>query len=494
MDKQELSRTSTAYNMIMNKFKDGTYKRGEKLNIQRYYYENKTIDDIPVSKRTPGICSGMMSYGKCHLLDVPKESLTKGFYIDAFTNDEVNEYIKKHLEEFDRQFFKDLIENNGYATSFYNNCFAVMPIDYIDEEMCSIAIINSLDWSNNDWFYTVKERKPEALTPELWSLGARLYARMSGDVNEFLSMTPIEYRNIGYYSEMCKCNFNVGMKLTDNKGKIMNSVPDEVITIPFVMNLLNQDMENVARFNENALELELNYTDKNGIKISEKIWQFVVKTNGHMIRYIDLNDERIEYFLDHYDKDSSEYRYAFKSKYKVYLKQQNNLEQYQRQQKREENYWNQATTLMGISIMDSIINGTNPTSSIDLINKVNMNRSLYYLPIRYKGKVPEEYAKKYDSEEYLEVIYRALGIDILEEYDNVFYSVSLPEGFVIEKETIYNYIIKDQRGNTIINYFYDSKIYDREAYVRSINIPEYLQERVERELCSNNFKIRKHTK
>lgn len=190
-----------------------------------------------------------------------------------------------------------------------------MPREYIDEEMCSLAILNSLDWSDNSWFYSVCRRKKEALTEDLWKLGARLYARLSGQRNDFLIFTPVEYRNQEYYKEMCRCNFNCGMKLDTNKGKIMDSIPQEVLTVEFLLGLLQEDINSVARFNEKALETEISYT-ADGEIVCEKIWQFVVRNAGDTIRNIELNDERVEYFLCYYDEHSRKYRFCFADKYK----------------------------------------------------------------------------------------------------------------------------------------------------------------------------------
>lgn len=86
-------------------------------------------------------------------------------------------------------------------------------------------------------------------------------------------------------------------------------------------------LENIAMFNEKELETKISYSDtSSGEIVTEK---FVVKLNGNLIRNIKLNDERIEYFLNHYDKDSKEYNYAFKDKYKKYKKKKKILKHMQ---------------------------------------------------------------------------------------------------------------------------------------------------------------------
>lgn len=313
------------YQRINKKVEDGTFTKGNNCSLTKYYFERKTIEDFPVSERTPEVCSSLIDYERCEFSDVPNSSRTREFFISSFTNRDVNDYIKNNIVNFDRQFFKDLIESNEYATNFANNCFAIMPLEYIDEEMCSLAILNTTNWVSDDWFYDVYKRKPEVLTADLWKLGARLYARESGGKNKFLNITPEEYKDTEYYKEMCSCNFNYGMKLDTNKGKIMDSLPQEVLTTEFLLDLLKDDVDNVARFNDQALETLL-YYKKDGETIIESIWQFIIGLRGDKIQYMELNDERVEFFLNHYSEDSFEYNCYFKDKYKRYKKEKSDIE------------------------------------------------------------------------------------------------------------------------------------------------------------------------
>ena len=73
----------------------------------RYYIEGKSIEDIPVSQRTPEVCAALMHYSRCKLRDVPLSSRTREFYIDTFTDDDVYKYnslsteeCRKELEEY----------------------------------------------------------------------------------------------------------------------------------------------------------------------------------------------------------------------------------------------------------------------------------------------------------------------------------------------------------------------------------------------------------
>lgn len=474
------------YERIENKFKDGTFTSGNNCRITKYYFEGHTIHDFPIDKRTPEVCSSLMDYSKCRLSDVPKSSQTREFFIATFTNKDVFYYIKINIEKFDRQFFKDLIVTNEYATHFDENCFEVMPLEYIDEEMCSLAILHSTDWSCDEWFKSVYRRKPEALTADIWKLGARLYSRMSGDKNPFLNMTPDKYKDEEYYREMCRCNYNCGMTLDTNKGKIMDSIPQEVLTPEFLLSLLAENIDNIARFNEYALETEID-TAFYGETIREKIWKFVVRNRGEAIKNIPLNDERIEFFLSHYDKDTFEYIWCFKDNYKRHLKEKNQKEQTERIRKREQEKTEDIAIRVIFNALAYSLEGENPNRAIeDEVDIVEIAEE-FLLPIKYCGIIPEEYRKIYDSEEYLEMLYKEMGIQIIEEDDRLFYRVNLPKGWIIKTSGYQNYV-KDEFGNIVIEYFYDSKFYDRDAYVKDVY---YQKEDINKKVLSKIDKKRK---
>ena len=457
----------SVHERIIKKFEDGTFTMGKNCSLRKYYFNDMDISDFPISKRTPEVCVSLMDYSRCKLDDVPESSRTREFFLASFTNNDVYNYIKNNIQDFDRQFFKDLITTNEYATHFDRNCFAIMPLEYIDEEMCSLAILTTMGWSATAWFYSVHNRKPEALTADLWKLGARLYSRLSGNNNIFLNITPEEYKDEEYYKEMCMSNFNAGIELDDNKGKIMDSLPQDVITPSFVTDLLVNNIKNVARFNEKALETEVKY-QKDGKFVCEKVWKYVVRVDGYLIRNIELNEERINFFLSLYDKDSSEYRWGFKDNYKTYKKKKSDAEALARTQKRTEINANDTMNRVLFHAIAYAFDGENPNKAIeDEVNRKGaINSSL--LPIKYCGIVPPEFSKIYDTEEYLEMLYKEMGIQIIEEYDNLFYNVTIPTEWSVSRDGYWNYV-KDNCGNTVIEYFYDSKFYDRDAYVKTVN-------------------------
>lgn len=308
------------YQKIKKKFDEEIFLGGNLLNLSKKYYVQKSIHDFPIEERTPEVCSSLINYGKCRFSDVPKKARTKEFFIHSFTDSDVFYYIKNHIDQFDRQFFKDLIVSNSFATEFQRNAFSIMPLSYIDEEMCSLAMLSSLDWVKDGWLYSVSERKKDALTGDLWKLGARLYAKENNGSCKYLETTPSIYKDPDYYKEMCLCCFNCGNAILSPKRKIMNFLPKEILTQSFLFSLIKNDPDSITSFDERGLETVVSYPDSNDILVQEKLWQFIVKNNGFAIQDIPLNEERIGYFLCHYPVDSSPYQNSFKENYSNYQK------------------------------------------------------------------------------------------------------------------------------------------------------------------------------
>lgn len=451
-------KTDSVYQRILSKIKDGTFTEGNICKLTKYYFERMTIRDFPVEERTPEVCASLMHYCNCKFSDVPETSRTREFFIDCFTDNGVFDYIRNNISSFDRQFFKDLLATNNHATYFDKNCFEIMPLEYIDEEMCSIAILTNHDWACNKWFYSVYKRKPKALTADIWKLAARFYSRMSGSQNRFLDITPEEYRDEEYFKEMCS---------SENKEGIMESIPQELITLDFAWGLLEINKRYVANFNEKALELDIPEEYGYG-KEYNKLWKLVVRLDGYLIRDIPLNDERIEFFLSLYDKDSGEYTIGFKDKYKEYMRKKRAEKSKHTQLEGQEPIQNVAKRVI-IGALAYLEEGEDPTRAIEDESRMKMPQHNSLLPIESRGIIPDEYRKTHDSEEYLEMCYKEMGIQIIGEYDRLFYKVELPTGWTISTEGYQNYV-KDECGNLVIQYFYAPQFWDREAYVHFVDI------------------------
>lgn len=455
-----MSNYGYVYERINEKFNNGTFNGGEDYSFN-YYYEGH-ISEYSMEERTPEVCSSLMSYGRCSIDDVPKESITREFLINAFTNDGVRNYIISHINEFDKQFWLDLIVSNKYSTHFKDNCFEIMPIEFIDEEMCSLAMIKTMTWSSSDWFESTFRRKPKALTKDIWKLAARVYTKLA---KFFIENVPSEYVDEEFYLEFLSCSFNCGISLNNDKRSSMDLIPQEVLTSEFLLTLIlySKDRKynvfaNLEAFNEQALETKIVY---NGEEIS--IWKYAILVDPTSIQYIPLNEERNEFFLSKNDKDTIAYSFYFKKKYKEFLKKHNS-NHLQAQQRDINNNQQKGLEILCLSMLGKSID-----DALDSIDEVKtntpVNKSL--LPIYYKGFIPEKFRKEYDSEEYLLKVYSDFGIKVLGEYDSLFYDIILPKNWTIKRDGYWNKVI-DDNGNTKIEFFYDSKFYDKDAYVREI--------------------------
>ena len=402
--------TIKEFNRGMDNYKDEVYRRvhkkveanifseGSKIGLEgKYIAPNMSLEDISPNDRTPEMYVSLINHNRCHLEDVPDELLSNSFLISTFQG-EVRDYIKNHPAKFDRQFYKNLITFNYYATTGEDNCFRIMPVEYIDEEMCTLAILNSLDHMKSDWFYAVQERKPEALTEDLWKLGARFYAEEKDGENKFLKMTPEQYKDEEYYLEMCSSICS----LYPIKGKIMDTIPKEVITPQFLMKLLSDTLENITTFNEAALETEIAYHE-NGNEVHERIWQFAIRKWYATVERMKLTPERIAYFKQYYSNDTDQYNGSFRSRYRKFRHPK--------------------------------------------VNQLKEGEIL--LPNQYAGTVPENMEREYDADQYLEAIYRSLGIEIVGELTDDTYAVVVPSNLTITKtdDTIQ---IQNQDSNTTI--------------------------------------------
>ena len=224
-----------------------------------------------------------------------------------------------------------------------------MPLEFIDEEMVACAMFRSVNMRYvdrrgdcDDWFYSVYRRKPEVLTHELYILGARCFATKRHGENKFLDITPEEYRTPEFYFALC----------LGNDTPVMEDIPENILTTNFLVGLLNDSTENIKCFSEVALEREAPMTGRGNVKF----WQAAIINDGYRIRDISLNDERIEFFLSMYDKDSPEYEYGFKDHYKRYLRKKNSTPEPK----------NDATEKAGMMTLAGALLGMENDSAIDL--------------------------------------------------------------------------------------------------------------------------------
>ncbi|MBO4855314.1 hypothetical protein J5500_02845 [Candidatus Saccharibacteria bacterium] len=370
------------------------------------------------------------------------------------SHDEYIQYVSARPDIFDKQFFKDCIASHYYALEFEKNIFEWMADEFIDEELVMCAMIRAINMRYvdrrgecDDWFYSVYKRRPDLLTYDMYVLGARCFARKLRDGNRFLTITPDKYRTEEYYAALCMMN----------SSPVTEDIPAEILTDGFLIGLINASAENVKCFTEEILEREL---PMQGMAEKVKVWQAIVMLDGYLIRDIPLNEERIEFFLSHYDKDSGEYEYGFKRNYKIYLRKKNGTKAPD----------NSSTELAAMMSLFGAMSGMSGDEAIDLGSEFaqNMTNRKTGLPISMGPRVPKEFAKKYDKEEYLLEIYKKLGIQVLGERDYYYYDVILPEGATVNRGGYGKYCLKI--GDEVVVEYRDvGPFYDRSVEVCSIN-------------------------
>ena len=400
-----------------------------------------------------------IAYGRVRLSDIPEEFRTRELFLHSLSgcHQDVMDYAKRHAGKgmFDRQFFKDAIATDYYNISFEDkNIFSWMPLEYIDEEMVMCAMFKAINMRYAErrnecegWFYSVHERKPEVLNRDLFILGARCFASKRGKKNRFLSITPEEYRDFEYY--LCLC--------LENNTPVMEDIPAEYLTNGFLITLINENNENIQCFTKEALERVVITSDRRRMRV----WKAVVRNNGFFIKHIPLNAERVKYFLSVYGKDSFEYEYGFKDAYKDYM-----CEKEKKAQPKDTAVKDAANLTIALAL-----SGCDGDSAIVVGSIVERKQTNYnaMLPITYRERVPEQYCKQYDKEEYLLEIYKKLGIEVGDEANRYYYNVALPEGITVDHDDDRWYsVMKD--GKEVLRFFDYGPFYDRSVYVTKVNV------------------------
>ena len=432
-----------AYKELLKQFNERGYTRG----IEQW--KSRSVEE-----GTAGYYINEIKYGRMGIEDIPDNLLQEVLlYTASGCYKEVYDYISQHPDQFDRQFWKDATSADYYNIEFKDhNIFDIMPDEYLDEEMAMCAMFAAIDMRYCErrhecegWFYTIRRRRPELLTREMYILGARCFAARYGDENEFLSITPEEYRTPEYWLALC----------LSNSTPVMVDVPADILTADFLMGIYLSDNDTIRGFTEEALEREVVFEER-----TVKMWQAAILHSGYSIRYIPLNKERIAFFRSRYDKDSFEYECAFKRRYKAFLRERNDTPA------PDNSDTLLATTLMFGSVMSGRDNDIAVDESSETIRL--MRKTQTFLPIQLNGRVPDQYCKILDKEEYLLEIYKKLGIRVIGEKDHFYYSVELPDTLTIIDEG-FGRCVKE--GDKTLLHFRDVGLFhDRSVYVDKVNV------------------------
>lgn len=136
--------------------------------------------------------------------------------------------------------------------------------------------------------------------------------------------------------------------------------------------------------------------------------------------------------------------------------------------------------------MDALLyamEGENPSKAIENQERREQQKVVrnQRLPKRTNGGIPDEYRFKgatkdmdYDEREkivnqniseYTKQQYEKMGIKVIEDYDDLFYNVELPEGWEIKAtdHSMWNDVL-DSKGRKRISFFYKGAFYDRDAF------------------------------
>lgn len=294
---QENSFSCSGMQIILKMIESGIYRIGDSYQL-RYYKDGATLSSYTKKELTDSVCNFLISYGQCKFSDVPKKARTREFFLNAFTDKDTYEYIKDNINDFDKEFFRDLIATNQYALIFENNAFEVMPLEYIDTEMIDIAFLTALNWNNGEWFKSVIKRKPEVISYQAWLCAVRYY----GYAYNFLKFVPDCYKTELLYLEVMSPTYNCGIQLEQNKRRTVDEVPDEIFTEEFIQKVLNLNIENIARIPENYLGMTI---DCNGELL--EVWKVGIVAYPKIITLIKPTFERVEFFKNVYGNDSFYY-------------------------------------------------------------------------------------------------------------------------------------------------------------------------------------------
>ena len=419
------------YQELKEKVVSGLFIEGDCLNFstsENYKAELRkfeSLDCVAQDKVTDEFCFHLVKQNRLLFSQVPVCARTNRFYINMFSYPKTQERIKQNIENFDKKFFKDLIATNPEAVNSNNNCFEIMPLAMIDEEICTLAFMKARYFTDSAWFYTVCRRKPEVLTENMWRLAARLYGS-----KDFVTITPDEYKDRDYYLELCKCTFQLDEKVGMVKREIIDCVPLIVRNADFLIELLSDDFKIIKVFNDRNLNTVVS---TNAFGKEERLWQFIIRLVPQAIGEIPLNDEIVNFYKNHFKKNTLEYD-LFLNNYRSFL-----------QRKR---------------------------LKLGYVMKAKLANPMFIgLPSEYRGLVPEKYLDVYDKDEYLKFVYEMLGVQLIGINDLNFYVVKLPDNYKIVKVYASDYFnLVDDRGNIVLTYFLQKNQMGYCAYVTKIYV------------------------
>lgn len=385
---------------------------------------------------------GVFNDGKKLYINKDADQMTpQETFIVFYDDTEERQLLVRNINRLDYEFFKSLIVNNKEATrSNAYNAFVYMPKDFITNEMVTVALFNAKNFDQGAYIKTIVERDPDSINELMFRLAGRLYITF-GDTS-ILDVVPEEYKDRDFYEGICKSGFKDGIESNEVKMYAMNIVPQDMIDTKFVTDLIKDDPANIASFNEKGFATKISYFDEREVVVFDEVWKYIMLHHAELTKYIPLNEERVNYFIEHYDKDSPEYINGFKEVYQDYCRTPEDRIRIERNE-----FVDSATAICSHFLYKGAKNEYK-ASYEDQMKK----KGIVWLPKLYDGKVPDKFSKKLDSEEYLKHYYEDNGIEILEEYNKSYYSVKLPEGMTIKDAGDDEYEVYNSEGEKILSY------------------------------------------
>lgn len=128
---------------------------------------------------------------------------------------------------------------------------------------------------------------------------------------------------------------------------------------------------------------------------------------------------------------------------------------------------NQDTYISALDALLYVMDGKSPSEAIIESEKREQQKTIRTcrLPIRTNSRNISISTKEQ---------YENMGIKVLDEYDDLFYSVELPEGWEMKptSHSMWNEVV-DDKGRKRISFFYKGAFYDRDAFSNFINRYSY---------------------
>lgn len=124
-----------------------------------------------------------------------------------------------------------------------------------------------------------------------------------------------------------------------------------------------------------------------------------------------------------------------------------------------------ANELVMLEALLYAMEGESPSKAIENQEKREPQKVVRYLRLPKRGNAGIPYNDRKNNLEFTRRQYEKMGIKILEDANDLFYAVELPDGWEIKptKHSMWNEVV-DDKGRVRISFFYEGTFYDRDAF------------------------------